>query len=175
MTHQLGFINFKDIIHAMDVIDAEGIPADHNWNEYWIFYRNNAYPFKYTTELAASNAGFPKKTLDFQSNLSNRRTISNLGFNIRFLNPKQPMAQPRFWITASYYGPPANQKNRLHDFIEKGYWATDHDSLSKEGVRIYKMLKSVNVYDRIGIRYLSKKNNTIEISAIGSVKNTDKI
>lgn len=175
MAHQLSFIARADILQAMDNIDANGIPADHQWNEFWIFHKNNAYPFKYTTELAALSAGRPKRTVDFQSNASNRRAISKLGFNIRYLDPKQPLSEPRFWIAASYYGPQGDQKDMLPEFIEKGYWATDHDPLSKEGGKIFKKLKSVNVYDRIGIRYLSRKNNTIEIAAIGTVKNTDQI
>jgi hypothetical protein len=175
MAHQLSFISPANIIQAMDTIDADGIPEDHQWNEFWIFYRNNPYPFKYTTKLAASAAGTPKRTVDFQSNSSNRRAISNLGFNIRFLNPNQSLVKPRFWVAASYYGPPGDQKDMLAEFIEKGYWATDHDPGSKEGEKIFQKLKSVSVYDRIGIRYLSRKKNTIEIVAIGTVKNTDQI
>lgn len=145
MAHKLSFITRADIMFAIKKIDDNGIPADHQWNQYWIFYGNKPYPFKYTTELAAEEAGIPKRTVDFQSNSSNRKAISNLGFNIRFLNPTDPGMETGFWIGASKFGQKEKQEEKLDEFIRDKIWATDHDPASKEGKSIFKKLRGVKL------------------------------
>lgn len=76
---------------------------------------------------------------------------------------------PNYWVGASYFGEWRNQTNMFNDFIEKNYWATDHDLSKGTGSRILKKLLKVSLNDRICIRFLDRKGGTVHIAAIGTV------
>jgi len=80
-----------------------------------------------------------------------------------------PHDNPNFWVGASYYGKYGNQINMLADFLGNGYWATDHDLDKGEGLAVYNKLRKIKVNDRIAIRFLARKQNTIDIAAVGTI------
>jgi len=175
MPHQLDFITNEHILSAITSIEVNGIPKNHLWNEYWLCSQDKPYPFKYVVELASQIANHPLKTIDFKSNDSSRNFISSLGFPIRFIVPGIPHDSPGFWVAASYFGKYGSQVNMLAEFLRDGYWATDHDLDKGEGLAVYKKLKKIKVNDRIAIRFLARKQNTIDIAAVGTVTDINNI
>ncbi|WDF77022.1 hypothetical protein PQ469_24365 [Mucilaginibacter sp. KACC 22773] len=175
MAHQLDFIAKKHIHAAIAKIEEDGVPNSHLWNEYWLQSAGKPYPFKYLVQLASEFAGEKLHPDDFKSNDSSRNFISSLGFTIRFIVQDVPYDHPGFWVGASYFGKYGDQVNMLDDFVREKYWATDHDLTTGEGLVIYKKLQKVKVNDRIGIRYLARKQNTVDIVKVGTVKSIDNI
>ncbi|OWK69211.1 hypothetical protein [Pedobacter sp. AJM] len=169
MPNKLSSITKAEILEALDFIDHNGIPKDNEWNQYWIMYNRIPYPFKHSVHLAS------KFKIDFRSDHFYRTRISELGFNIQFKSEKGKDKAPKFWIGASYFGESPNHIPMLEDFIKNSYWATDHDFSSKTGKTIDKRLSQVSINDRIAIRFFSRKNSTIAIAALGTVKSIDEI
>jgi hypothetical protein len=175
MRHKLDFISRQDLIRAIDKIDQEGVPKVNEWSEYWITYKKRLYPFKYAVEVASSFTTNPIVTTDFTSNDSSRNYIAGLGFHIFFRTPTAGHSQIKFWIGASYYGPPEEQVDMLDEFLKEKFWRTDHDQKKDEGLKINELLQQVSINDRIGIRYFDKKGGTIRIAALGTVANISTI
>ncbi len=175
MAHQLDFITKPHVLVAISQIKSEGVPNDHLWNEYWIYYQEKPYPFKYVVILASEIAGTPLKSADFKSNSSTRNYIAALGFSIRFIVPDVSDVNPSFWIAASYFGGYDDQINKLPEFLRDNYWATDHYLDKGAGLAVYNKLKKIKVNDRLAIRFLARKQNTIEIGAVGTITNVNEI
>lgn len=176
MAHQLAYIHYDHLLKGLDFIDNNGVPKDNEWNEYWIFHNNKLYPFKYSVEKASEFTAHPIKTTDFTSNESSRKYIASLGVAIQYkAQISNMLANPNFWIGATYYGIAPEQQDMYADFYANGYWRTDHDLSSGTGLRLYNLLKKVKVNDRLALRYFSRKKRTAEIFAIGTVKDISEI
>jgi hypothetical protein len=170
MPHQLDFISKSDILQAISKIDAEGVPNNHLWSEYWIYFNSNYYQYKYIVEVASTFTDTPITTYDFQSNESNRHKIASIGFHIVFRTPTVPFGERNYWVAGSYYGPfPGNQIDMIADFTKEGYWQTDHDPLTKEGKKIYSYLTQIKINDRLCLRYLNRRGGTVELVQMGTV------
>lgn len=176
MAHHLDYIHYDNLLQGLNLIDDNGVPKDNEWNEYWIFYNNKLYPFKYAVEKASEFTAKPIKTTDFTSNESSRKYIASLGVTIQYKAQTHGAAiEPGFWVGATYYGIAPDQQDMYADFYANGYWRTDHDLSSGTGLRLYNLLKKVKVNDRLALRYFSRKKRTAEIFAIGTVKSVNEI
>ncbi len=167
--HQLDYILKPNIDWALNYIDVNGIPKEHQWNEYYIWKNQRKYPFKYSVELASSHAGKTIKTTHFTSNVSSRKYIASLGFHIAFTDHANKEHIPKYWVGASKYGAWENQIDMYQDFMKHNYWATDHDLSKGTGLRIAKIMHQVETNDRICIRYLDRKGGMVSIPAMGTV------
>ncbi|PQJ79559.1 DUF3883 domain-containing protein [Polaribacter porphyrae] len=78
-------IKKKHIIDATKYIDYIGIPKDNIYNYYWIKLDNGKeYPFKLTVREAYKLTTNTDEYYDFSSNKETRKTIEDLGFEIKY-------------------------------------------------------------------------------------------
>lgn len=175
MSHKLDFIKREFILKALQKIDNEGIPKDHEWSEYWINHNKRLYQFKYVVELASSFTKTPLETKKFRSNHSSRKNIAALDFHILFKSHEVKNIQTNYWVGGSHFGLRGNQTDMFGDFIKNKYWKTDHYLENGEGLKVYNELLKVQINDRICIRHLDKKGGNVNISAIGTVRENSNI
>jgi hypothetical protein len=169
MSHQLSLINKTHVLNALKSINNKGVPPDHLWSEYWIRYRGKEYQFKFVVEIASAYTSKPLKTTDFTSNVSSRNYIAGLGFHILFKSHKINHLPKNFWIVAAYFGPRDQLIDMRSQFLQKGYWQTDHFLDKGEGKKVNENLKQVQIGDRICIRYIDKRGGQIHIASLGTV------
>jgi len=169
MAHQLDFITRKHILDAINKIENGVVPKDNEWSEYWINFKGKLYQFKYVVEVASTFTNKPIKTTNFTSNDSSRNYIASLGFHIIYKATKIKNVQTNYWVGASYYGLPDDQVDMFSDFKKKKYWRTDHDLTKGEGLHIFNELSSIQINDRLCIRYIDKKGGKVHIAAMGTV------
>ncbi|MBD1365389.1 hypothetical protein IDJ77_16365 [Mucilaginibacter sp. ZT4R22] len=177
MPNKLSAITSNLLIRAFSEIDKSGIPKDNEYNNYWLSYRGRLYPFKYSVELASSYLSASERllTTDFQSNEGYRKTIAKLGFPIQYRDWNYRESEPNFFVVGSFYGREPHLIPMFDQFMEGGYWKTDHDLTIGEGFRVFKTLKRIKINDRIAIRSYSRKTGTVEIAAIGTVTDISEI
>lgn len=169
MAHQFDFIKREHILKAIEAFDNQTYSSKNNRIEYWLFYNYKVYPLKYLIEVASGFTATPIESSKFVDNDTFRKAISSLGFQIIYITQNGASVEPKFWIAASYYGDYDHQVNMFDDFIKDEYWATDHYLDEGKGLIVYNKLKTVNINDRIAIRYLARKQSTIEIVAVGTI------
>ncbi|SNC77640.1 hypothetical protein SAMN06265337_4239 [Hymenobacter gelipurpurascens] len=176
MNHQLAFIKSQHIANALKKIDAEEVPKDHQWSEYWICYRGKLYQFMYTVQLASTFTSTPLKPGEVHSNDSSRRYIEKLGYHVLFKSAQAVATHVpvKYWAGAYLFGVNQDQ-NMLDDFTLKNRWATDHNLAEGEGAKIYRLLRKVKINDRICVRALDRKNGIIQILKVGTVTDTSLI
>ena len=82
----------------------------------------------------------------------------------------------RYWVGGCRWGEGDNAVDKTPEFIDNGYWQTGYDMENNEqGVKIYKKLKRVSVGDKVALRYFTRRQNEVEISALGTVLDVDEI
>jgi hypothetical protein len=177
MPNKLSSITKKLLLKAFLEIDNNSIPKDNEYNLYWLTCAGKIYPFKYSVELASSYLPIEeqKVTTDFQSTDGYRNTIANLGFPIQYKEWNTRTAEPNFYVGASYYGREPNLIPKFDDFIKNEYWRTDHDLTSGPGLKVFKLLQKMKINDRIAVRFLSRRNRTVEIAALGTITSISEI
>lgn len=174
MPNKLSFLSRDQFTKAFEEIDRNHYPKDHEWNLYWINFDSKYYPFKYTVELASSIAGKQLKTGGFRSNPTYRKHVAQLGFPVQYRAPVKNTEPVRHFVAATYFGKEPNLIPKLDEFIKNGYWQTDHSDDYPTGKRVFKTLSSIKVNDRIALRFLSRKNRTVEIKALGTITDVNK-
>lgn len=82
----------------------------------------------------------------------------------------------RYWAGACIWGEGAEAVDKTNEFIENGYWKTGYDMEDGEqGSRIFEKLQEVSVGDKIALRYFTRNQNKIEVTALGTITGVEEI
>lgn len=80
----------------------------------------------------------------------------------------------KYWAAAFYWGDKADI-NKYDEFLREGWWGTDHPTTSKKGREVHRLIAQMQLGDKIILRKVDRKRQTIRVLALGTITNNSNI